>query len=259
MKLAHQYLLSVLLLLCCLTSNIQAVENDLPSRLQAEADQFKQDIETLRGQQLIDAADLLTGTGLTDQALYETVKAKTTSLISEHEAMPKEKLIAEELNAMMRAMGSMNIESSSIIVGLVDSSTSRGVRNRAHRLHPKLQWFAQRNAIMQKPDYYKPGQDLMTHRYINLLTSNDSTMGRWALEEIDRRRGAEKAVYSKMREILEKDKESIKDDTHLDYLAWICKLLGRYDRNDSATLLQSIQNDKRNDKYFKKLKKHSRF
>jgi len=236
----------------------QAATSDLQSRLQLELDTYKQEIETLRGQSLIKSADLITGSGLSDPALYAVVEAKTKSLITEHEAKPKDDVVAEELNAMIRALGSMSKDSRDLIIGLVESSSSRGIRNRAHRLHPKLDWFAQRNAIMQKADTYQPGQDLMTHRYLNLLADSDYTFGRWALEELDRRGGAEPIVYKKMGEILARDKSAIKNAVHLDYLAWICKLLSRYDATNSAELLKSIQNDPSSDKNFKKLKKYVR-
>lgn len=256
MKRAQQFFSTCFLMLCCLYA--QAATNDLPARLQTEINTFKTEIETLRGQQLIDSADRLTGTGLSDPALYIIVDAKTKSLIEEHTAKPKDKLVAEELNSMIRALGSMSTKSRDLIIGLVESSSSRGIRNRAHRLHPKLDWFAQRNLIMQKPDFYQPGQDLMTHRYLNLLASDDASMGRWALEELDRRGGSEPIVYAKMREILSQQKSNIKNNIHLDYLAWICKLLSRYDSANSADLLKSIQNDPSNDKNIKKLKKYAK-
>lgn len=256
MKRVHQILFSFFFALCCVSSAYAA--SDLSARLQAEIDGFKQEIESSRGPQLITVADRLTGTGLSDPALQTVVETKTKLLISEHEVNPKDKTIAEELNSMIRALGSMGTGSRDLIAGLVNSSKSRGVRERALRLPAQMDWYVKRNALMQKPDFYQPGQDLMTHRYLNLLASGDSAMGRWGLEELDRRRGAEPVVYAKMREILAQEKSAIKDAVHLDYLAWICKLLGRYDAANSKELLQSIQNDPREDKFFKKLKKYAK-
>lgn len=234
----------------------QTATSDLQSRLQAELDTYKQEIETLRGEPLIKSADLITGSGLSDPALYAVVDARTKLLISQHHAAPKDDGVARELNAMIRALGSMNPNSRELIVDLVENSHSRGVRERAHRLHPRLDWFVRRNTIMQKADNYQSGQDLMTHRYLNLLTDDDYAMGRWGLEELDRRGGAEPIVYKKMGEILMQGKSAIKSPLHLDYLAWICKLLSRYDATNSAELLKSIQSDPSKDKNMKKLKKY---
>ncbi len=256
MKRAQQFFSAFFLMLCCVCT--QAATSDLPARLQAEIDNFKTEIESLRGQQLIGSADRLTGAGISDPSLYTVVETKTKSLINEHAEKPKDKLVAEELNAMIRALGSMSTKSRDLIIGLVEGSSSRGIRNRAHRLHPKLDWFASRNVIMQKPDFYQPGQDLMTHRYLNLLASDDASMGRWGLEELDRHGGAEPVVYEKMREILSQQKNTIKNDIHLDYLAWICKLLSKYDAANSAELLKSIQNDPTDDKNVRKLKKYAK-
>lgn len=255
MKRVNWILCSVLFILSCV-AQAQTATSDLSSRLQAELDTYKQEIATLNGEALITSADLITGSGLSDPALYTVVEARTKLLISQHHATPKDDGVARELNAMIRALGSMNPNSRELIVDLVESSHSRGVRERAHRLHPRLDWFTRRNTIMQKADNYQPGQDLMTHRYLNLLTDVDYAMGRWGLEELDRRGGAEPIVYKKMGEILTQGKSAIKSPLHLDYLAWICKLLSRYDATNSAELLKSIQNDPSKDKYMKKLKKY---
>lgn len=257
MKRVNWILCGALFVLSCVVQ-AQTVTNDLQSRLQAELDTYKQEIETLSGEPLIKSADLITGSGLSDPALYAVVEAKTKALISEHEAKPRDNVVEEELNAMIRALGSMSKNSRDLIIGLVESSSSRGIRNRAHRLHPKLDWFAQRNTVMQKTDTYQPGQDLMTHRYLNLLADSDYTFGRWALEELDRRGGGEPIVYKKMGEILAQEKSEIKNAVHLDYLAWICKVLARYDATNSAELLKSIQNDPNKDKNMKKLKKYAK-
>lgn len=256
MKRVQHIFFSFFFAFCCVTYTQAA--SDLPARLQIEIDSFKKEIETLRGPALIGSADRLTGTGLSDPALSAVVETKTKLLMSEHASNPKDKTIAEELSTLIRTLGSMNPNSRDVFAGLVETSKSRGVRERALRLPAQLDWYARRNSIMQKPDFYQPGQDLMSHRYLNLLASGDSTMARWGMEELDRRRGAEQVVYVKMREILTQEKESIKDAVHLDYLAWICKLLGRYDAANSAELLKSIQNDPRNDKFFKKLKKYAK-
>lgn len=259
MRLFNRFLISIVVAFSGVVfAQENSATNDLASRLQAEIDGYKQSIATLRGQALMGSADLLTGSGISDSQLYAVVEAKTKELIAEHEAKPKDKIVAEELNAVVRALGSMSPKSKDIIVGLVESSSSSGIRNRAHRLHPKLDWFAQRNAIMQKPDFYQPGQDLMTHRYLNLFTYGDYRFSRWGFEELDRRGGAEPVVYKKMAEILVQQKDNIKDAEHLDYLAWITKLLSRYDSTNSAELLKSIKNDPRKDKFFQKLKKYAK-
>jgi hypothetical protein len=253
MKKCYFFVLLAFALVCYVP---QTFANDMAERLQTEVDEFKKAIESSRGAPLISAADLLTGTGLSDLSLYAIVEEKTKSLIAMHKSHPKDNAIAEEVAAMIRAMASMNTQSHNLIVDLVQSSSSRGLRNRAHRLAPKLNWFEKRNKIMQIPDSYQPGQDLMTHRYLNLLASGDYTLGRWALEEIERRGGAEPTVYEKMREILNRDKSSIQNDIHLDYLAWICKLLSRYDAAGSRELLSSIENDPSKNKQIRKLKKY---
>ncbi len=225
------------------TANAEDINNasDLAKRIDAEINDYIQKIESLRGQPLIDAADLITGSGLNSPKLYTAVEAKLNLLESEHTADPKNKIVANELNSVMRTFGSMGSQASGSVDHILKTSTSKGVRERALRLLPKLSWFEQRNNLMQKPDFYKPGQDLMTYRFLNLIASNDPQNGRWAAEEIVRRNGAEPIVYQKIAEVLEQQYTNIKSDEHLDELAWFCKLLSRYDSQNSGQLLKTIK------------------
>lgn len=232
--------------------NINANASDLAKRIDAESSGYIQKIESLRGQALIDAADLVTGSGLNSPKLYSAVEAKLNLLEAEHSADPKNKIVANELNAVMRTLGSMGSQAAGAVDHILKTSTSKGVRERALRLLPKLSWFEQRNNLMQKPDFYQPGQDLMTYRFLNLIASDDPQNGRWAAEEIGRRNGTEAIVYRKMAEVLEQQYMAIKSDDHLDELAWFCKLLSRYDSQNSTELLRKIkQNPATNKKLVK--------
>lgn len=239
-------LLSVFSIVLCafaLTVNADVANSDLAKRVEVETNDYIQKINTLRGQPLIDIADLISGSGLNDSKLYAAVEVKLNALEGEHTADPKNKLVAEELNAVMRALGSMGTKALTTVDRILNTSTSRGVRERAVRLQPKLGWYEQRDVIMQKTDSYAPGQDLMTYRFINLIVSDDPSNGRWAAEEIVRRNGAEPIVYRKMAEVLEKQYLDIKSDVHLDELAWFSKLLSRYDGANSKEILTTIKNN----------------
>ncbi|HEY6529509.1 MAG TPA: hypothetical protein VIZ65_12510 [Cellvibrionaceae bacterium] len=234
-----------------------AKKDDLAAKLLDERNTLKKLVESERGTTLMHTADIIAGSGLSDAELYAAVESKTKMLVAEHKADPKNDVVANELNDMMRAMGSMNVNSKDLVSSLIDGASSRGVRERALRLVPKLSWYEHRNRVMQNPEFYEPGQDLMSHRYINLLLSEDPTFGRWALEELTRREGAKDSiVYKKMNEILQAQKTNIKSDDHLDFLAWICKTLRRYDVANSAVVLNSISNDTSKDKNMRKLKKY---
>ncbi len=236
------------------TKNVFA---DLNSLVEAEIEMFKDGIQNKFGHELIDLADLLTGTGLTDEKLFRLVEERTKSEYSAHLFSPRDKYVARNLNALVRAYASFGREESrDFIVDLVDTSNSRGVRNRAHRLHPKLDWFKQRNKLMQNRNYYKEGQDLMTHRYMSLVKSSDSRMRRWAAEEIKRRGGTEQIVYLAMGEILKEEGKNIRSNVHLDALAWFCRILAKYDTENHKELLLAIQKDSG---YHKKLQKYARF
>ena len=230
---------------------------DLDTLIEKETEMFKGGIGLKQDQELIALADLLTGSGLNDDGLYKAVEKRTKEEYAKHLDNPKEKQTANNLNALIRAYGSFGRgESQDFIVSLASSAKSRGVRNRAHRLNKKLDWFSKRNELMQDRSYYKPGQDLMTHRFMALVVDSDPRMRRWASEEINRRGGTGDIVYVAMANILKEEGKNFESGDHLDSLAWYCKMLAKYKPAENAELLSSIQSDKG---YNKKLRKYARF
>ncbi|MES2822381.1 MAG: hypothetical protein V4732_02180 [Pseudomonadota bacterium] len=224
---------------------------DLDERLRIETEGFIKDISTLGGENLIKTADLILGSGISNKELYTAVDDKVTKNYQEHMNNPKDDIIAQELNSLIRALASIGPQAKEVIMRL-DESKSRGIRERAVRLLPKLEWFSRRNSLMQKTDYYEQGQDLMTYRYLNLITSDDPVMRRYGAEEINRRGGAEAIVYKKMAERLEKDKGPIFGSVDIDAYAWFCRILRDYDSQNSSQLLSAITNDKTVPKKIKK-------
>lgn len=240
-----------------ISGNVIADVNPL---LEAEVHRYKSELEQKSGKDLIVLADLLSGSGIGDDELYEVVESRTKQEFEYHVENPKDRVSAKVLNSLLRAYASFGREESrSFLVGVVEKSKSRGVRNRAHRLQPKLGWYAERNKLMQDFSGYKAGEDLMTQRYINLLASDDDRLGRWAAEEIDRRKGAENRVYQTLAALIEKNAlaaSSKPSAVRLDAYAWYCKILARYDAENNKDLLLEIQKNK---SYHKKLKKYARF
>ncbi len=230
---------------------------DLETLLSDEIKAFKNGLEVKQDIELIALADLLSGSGISDDELYSVVEERTRNEYAKHISNPRDKQVAKNFNALMRAYGSFGkLESSEFIISVVSSSKSRGVSNRAHRLHPKLGWFKRRNELMQNKAYYKEGQDLMTHRFMGLINDSDPSMRRWASEEIKRRGGTEGVVYSAMANTLKEEGKNIKSASHLDSLAWYCKILAKFSPQEHGDLLLEIQSG---GGYHKKLKKYARF
>ena len=252
-KLLNVKFLSVLIFFSACSS--QAADSGLEERLTQEIARFEDGIENKQGPELIAEADLLTGRGFTDPNLYEVVEKRTKEEYARHLASPRDKQIARNLNSLVRAYGSFgNTDSQAFIQSLVSTAKSRGVRNRAHRLHPKLGWFKKRNELMQNKAYYNDDQKLMTHRFMGLILSNDYSYRRWGSEEINRLGGSEDIVYQAMANTLREEAKNIQNDLHLDSLAWFCKILARYDSANQKELLTMITSDKN---YHRKLRKYA--
>lgn len=234
----------------------QSLKAHRDQRNQEEADQYLVELKQSQGKALISVADKISGFGVESPELTAWLKTKAGSLLAQNVQDPRNKDVARELNAVMRAYGSMGYSSDSerLVQQALDTSPSRGVRNRAIRLLPKLHWFSERNKMMSSMMYYKPEQKVETHRFMALLSSNSPTFRRYGAEEINRSGGAEPEVYALMAKILEKDKY-VQAGVDLDAVAWYAKVLSTYAKNDYQELLRSIKGDKA---VSKKLKKYTK-
>ena len=243
------YLLILVLLFQFNSSFAQGNTNGLQSRLDNETSSFVEKINQQHDKELIKTADLIAGTGITDQKLFDALEVKINDTIEQYSTSKGKgkRDLARELNALMRAIGAVGAgkdETITIINSIRGASNSSGIRNRAHRLVPKLSWYKSRNKIMGSPENYQPNQKLMTHKFANLVASNQPRMGRWAAEEIFRRRGSEEIVYMKMMEALEKGKYTT-DPVKIDMLSWYSKTLKKYysESESASELLSNISND----------------
>lgn len=228
-------------------------QSDLQARNQAIISEFAAGLQTKRGQALIDLADEISSTAIVTPELTARLKSLTESLLEE-QILNGDKTVANELNSVMRAYASMGAssEAKSLIQRTLDTSTSRGVRNRALRLLPKLDWYAKRNQIASDATYYKPEQKIETHRLLGWLADSDPTLQRYAMEEIGRNGGAEKAVYELIAKKLDENRYWNTGGNELDAIAWMAKTLSNYARSDYKELLTSIKQDKKVNKKVKK-------
>ena len=234
------------LLIVVMTHAVYATEKASPLNSEAvtqlldqELQQYIDQVTTLRGKELIAAADIISGAGRTDPALYDAVESKLTELKELHYADKKNKLLSREVNSLMRTLGSISPKSSTIISELLEGSHSRGIRNRAVRLLPKLSWYDSRNEIMMKSVDFDNGDNLMAYRFYNLVDSELATMVRWASEEIARRKGTEQFVYDRMYDVINKHYKT-QNPVMLDAVAWNCKIVKLYDTQQATQILNPI-------------------
>ncbi|PCJ97572.1 MAG: hypothetical protein COA42_24525, partial [Alteromonadaceae bacterium] len=204
--------------------------NALSKAREAEINDFSQRLKSETGAALLATADLITGSGISDLGLLKEVEVVLDKVFTKHVSnRKKDKRVAEELHRLLRTHASFGSPTSLNYINKTINQTKKAVRTRARRLKPKVSWFKERNSIMQQADHYEALQHIMTHRYINLILSNNYSVRRWGLEELSRQENAEPIVFETMRKVLKNEMLQIQNDLHLDSLAWICKTLARSD------------------------------
>ena len=222
---------------------------------QTEAMELSAALRAAQSDELILIADKISGLGVTDAQLHQQIGQRIHSEYKRYKEGEKNRKQLNRIGALMRAYASFGrVDSQRLLIALSAKHQAKPVRKRALGLLRDLDWYVRRNEIMQKPESYKSGQSLMTHRFLNLLASEDQAMRRWSLEEMYRQGGAEKEVYDEMEAILRREAATAKAGVHLDFLAWICKIFVHFDSRQRGRVLAQI----RNGSFPSKLQRHAK-
>ena len=251
------FFISIMFSGLALAQDTKPANLDALSKAQAaEINNFSQLLKSEKGDSLIATAKLITGSGISDPGLLKEVEVVLDKELTKYASSNKKKWReAEKLHVLLRTHASFGHPTSLNYISKALKHTKNITRARLRRLKPKVSWFKERNSVMQKADHYEASQHIMTHRYINLMESNNYSFRRWSLEELSRQKNAEPIVFDTMRKVLKNEMLQIQNDLHLDSLAWICKTLARSDAENSRELLESIA---KNPRIHKKIRKYAR-
>ncbi len=250
-KISRYFLVIASLLIASTTYAMSTSE-----QLSKEIDQYTDAIKKYNGENLIASADEISGAGLNNTQLFDEVEKR---LIQQHQAQlvdRKDQLLARQVSALTRTLASSgNYKYKASIDQIFRETRSNGVKRRAKRMKNKFDWYAKRNSIMQNMSQHIEGQDLMTTRLLNLINKEDNLLRRYGAEELSRQSHAEAAILQVIAERLENEHIDPQDNLHLDTLAWFCRILGQFAKEEYRPLLQGIADNK---ELRKKLRKYAK-
>jgi hypothetical protein len=218
----------------------------LQRQLQQEVDQYITELNESKGNALAEVADRISGSGLSDSQLFDTVNAL---LISKHEAnmtvAAKDKAVIHQIGALLRTLASSgNPGYASTLESVLHESKNRAIRNRAKHVLAKIDFYHNRNLLMQNMENHRENQSLHATRILNLLQSDDLTMSRFAAEEIVRQGSAETAIQDWLAERVQQQVRQTSSNLEVDTVAWYCKVLGTVNKAKYADMLTKISHDK---------------
>jgi hypothetical protein len=228
--------------------------DDLSQEIKLEIDTYTQDLHSKDIDTVILTADKISASGLSDPVLFDNVEQVLLNFHQRQIANPGDKTLPPPVISLIRALGSSgNYKYSTTLNNILEESPSRAARNRAKHVLSKINWYKQRNTLMQDLSHREPGQSLQTTRLLNLLNNNSFTFRRYGAEEIYRLGEAEPAVLSLMANDLKTNASSTMDNIQTDTRAWYCRVLGKVGGAEYRNFIQSVIDDKNT---HSKIKKH---
>ncbi|GLR70812.1 hypothetical protein [Agaribacter marinus] len=219
---------------------------DLTLPLQQELDAYIEGLNNKTGNELAEHLGKITSSGLSDDTLFDNVRAL---LNSKHQALmgiaSKDKIIIHQVVTMLRTLASSgNKEYVSTLTKVMSESKNRAVRNRAKHVITKIDFYRDRNKIMQDLSQHVDGQSLHTTRILNLLKHENLIMSRFAAEELVREGKADTVVQEWLAQRLASRVHQLDDKLEIDTFAWYAKVLGTVNKAKYADLLKGLINDK---------------
>ncbi len=233
-------LLFSVILMIIFTNNISALAN---SERTVEADKYIKMIESTSLKTRIDAAKLITRSGLTDPRLFSIINE---NLLSSYNTNSLDRDHIDEMSWMCKALASSGSEDySSTLEKIIQTATSQKLKKYAKQSLALLSEYAQRNKLLNDTTNIDPNLSSEVNKYINMLKSNSITLKRDAAKSIYRGKFSEKPLFDALSDQLLKEYQtaSLKDRNQLDALAWMCKALGSSGMVEyKSTLNQIIEN-----------------
>ncbi|MFT2092407.1 hypothetical protein [Paraglaciecola sp. 2405UD69-4] len=231
--------------------------DDLTSRQTQEIDSYISKLINAEDDELYDLANTIRFSGLSDKRLFEKVaeilKKKHQQLLEIKK--PDDQSVNQVKILIMALASSGNSEYWVTLNSILEASSNRNVRNRAHESMKNISFYQKRNTIMQNYDSLLENQSLQTKRTLNLLQSDDRKMSRYGAEDIHRIGSTDASVLEWMAAQLELQAHHAENKLHVDMLAWYCKALAKVDKEKYSPLLNKIIKDK---SIHSKIRKHAK-
>jgi len=196
-------------------------------------------LESASSVKRVNAAKIISRSGLTDQNLYE----KVASLLKEGYNAGTEANHVDEMAWLCKALAaSGNDEYRPLLEEVAANAPSEKLKSYAQQSNGLIEEFAERSRILNQSDTWDESLSAEENRLINMLTSDNVSLKRDAAKLIVRRLNTSFKVFDTVAATLvEMGKNFQSDNTYVDTMAWLCKALAASgDRKYIATLEQVV-------------------
>lgn len=219
----------------------------------AEVDKLSAGIKSVSRTQRVNAAKLISRSGLQDQGLYE----KIAQILKAGYGLPHEKDHADEMSWMCKALAaSGDAQYKALLDEIAAKSPSMKIKRYAKQSSELLEQYAQRSAILNATENWDEGLSAEDNRLLNMLQSNDIGLRRDAAKMVVRNVGVDAKVFNAVAQTLKSMDTDFRNDTvYVDCMAWLCKALAASGNREYVDVLENLDSATQNIKVTTYVKK----
>jgi len=229
------YVVFIGALFCLLIAGISFAQPDRST----EIDALLAGLESASSVKRVNAAKIISRSGLTDQNLY----AKIATLIKDGYLAGTEPNHVDEMAWLCKALAaSGNDKYRPLLEEVAENAPSEKLKSYAKQSSELIEGYAQRSLILNQSDAWDDNLSAEENRLLNMLNSDNINLKRDAAKMIVRRLKTDTKVFDTAAEtLIDMGKDFQYENTYVDTMAWLCKALAASgDRKYVATLEQVI-------------------
>jgi hypothetical protein len=199
------------------------------------------DLESASQVQRVDAAKIISRSGLQDQALYEKIAA----LLKTGYAEPYDKDQIDEMSWLCKALAaSGDSQYRQLLDQIAATAPSSKLQRYAKQSAELIETYAQRSRIMNATEGWDAELSAEENRVVGMLKSNDIGLKRDAAKIIYRNKNNKEKVYdAAAASLLDMLQNFHSDSSYVDTMAWLCKALATSGDVKYVDVLEQVHSD----------------
>jgi hypothetical protein len=204
-----------------------------------EVQQLQAGIESISRVQRVNAAKIISRSGLQDQVLYQ----KISEILKKGYTRKYEKDLSDEMSWMCKALAaSGDLQHKDLLNEIAQKAPSTKLQRYARQSSELIEQYAERSKVLNSADSWDDQLSGEENRLVNMLKSNDVTLKRDAAKIIVRNFKTDEKVFGAVASALKELSEKAKSDSvSIDTMAWLCKALAASGNNKYLEDLESVR------------------
>ena len=207
----------------------------------AEISRLMQGLDSVSQVQRVDAAKIISRSGLQDQALYE----KIAGMLKAGYGQPFEKDHTDEMAWLCKALAaSGDAQYRPLLDEVAEDAPSSKLQRYAKQSAELIETYAQRSEIMNTKEGWDADLSAEENRIVGMLNSDDIALKKDAAKKLARKGSyGEKVFDAAATALLQMSQSSNSDSAYVDCMAWLCKALAASGNRKYVDVLEQVRSN----------------